>query len=555
MSITNNNKLSENLRNYLKIPRDKLAEKLTVKPAGNDYTRSIDLIKSSDDIIINENVDINVEIPTMKSMSFDYNSTDYPEIISLKQDEKEEDSSNKEHKNYGPYSELQQDLGIMNDQDEQKSDFQSMNESLNDSYLGVPFKYTSLKKEPIGDLLKRYDMQLDDFLKLNPQLKNKEYVEINDELILRKSEIEKPSHVCGNLGGTFKHEVKKFEPIEDILSKCNLTFDEFLKLNPKYIYKEDIQEGDVIVLKENFITSTKSEDKFNPILLKIDEDAYDNFNRNNLFMENKTKIENHINELKRKELIKNYNMDVDENNRDLYIDQILKMIEAKDKKYRSKLPIEDRKYLASLIVKHSLKFKLDPILVACIISKEVNFRYKNNNIFGENGNGMMQVNLGTANDFIKNRAENTAAYKVAPNIIDNLFSQYKDKPKVKSKETGNSISKLTNDIRYDRDNYELNLIMGLSILKEKIRYVALKNPDLSYDEIVRLAVRNYNGNVKTMDEVFKYGGDIQVRDNYHQVVMNNYNKYRVDKLQTVKLASVDIELRNYHQDSDNSSIS
>jgi len=58
-----------------------------------------------------------------------------------------------------------------------------------------------------------------------------------------------------------------------------------------------------------------------------------------------------------------------------------------------------------------------------------------------------------------------------------------------------------------------------------------------------------------MDEVFKYGGDIQVRDNYHQVVMNNYNKYRVDKLQTVKLASVDIELRNYHQDSDNSSIS
>ena len=60
------------------------------------------------------------------------------------------------------------------------------------------------------------------------------------------------------------------------------------------------------------------------------------------------------------------------------------------------------KELSALITKKAIEQKVDPVLIAGIVGQEVDFRYLNDNIYGKNGKGMMQLTSVSIEDLYRN---------------------------------------------------------------------------------------------------------------------------------------------------------
>lgn len=199
----------------------------------------------------------------------------------------------------------------------------------------------------------------------------------------------------------------------------------------------------------------------------------------------------------------NSDMKVDASKRAEYKEAISKMMRAKGVTNSSEI-----EKISSLITDKAISMKVDPVLIASIVGQEVDFRYMSNNIWGVNGKGMMQLTEGTVADLYRCQPGVADCYAGCKNEVLAIMKKY---PTAKS--LYNAICK--------KENYELNLEVGIIIFKGKLEIDYKNNPQRSEQKHVEFAVRNYNGNVK------KKASGREIRDDYRKKIIANYNTHKV----------------------------
>ena len=196
----------------------------------------------------------------------------------------------------------------------------------------------------------------------------------------------------------------------------------------------------------------------------------------------------------------NSDMKVDASKRAEYKEAISKMMRAKGVTNFSEI-----EKISSLITDKAISMKVDPVL---IVGQEVDFRYMSDNIWGVNGKGMMQLTEGTVADLYRCQPGVADCYAGCKDEVLAIMKKY---PTAKS--LYNAICK--------KENYELNLEVGIIIFKGKLEIDYKNNPQRSEQKHVEFAVRNYNGNVK------KKASGIEIRDDYRNKIIANYNTHKV----------------------------
>ena len=203
----------------------------------------------------------------------------------------------------------------------------------------------------------------------------------------------------------------------------------------------------------------------------------------------------------------NSNMPVDASKKAEYKAAIADMIKAKG--VTDKAEIEK---LSNLITEKAIEMKVDPVLIAGIVGQEVDFRYMSDNIWGKNGKGMTQLTYSTIEDLYRLKGANDnnvpSYYRGCKDKLAEIFAKYP-----------------TADELYDaickKENYELNLEVGIAIFKGKMEIDYSTHPERSEQEHIEYAVRNYNGNTE------KRASGIEIRDEYRNKIIANYNSHKV----------------------------
>ncbi len=164
--------------------------------------------------------------------------------------------------------------------------------------------------------------------------------------------------------------------------------------------------------------------------------------------------------------------------------------------------------LSTLITNKSLEMKVDPVLIGGIIGQEVDFRYMSDNIWGRNGKGMMQLTYTTVSDLYRCKPGVADCYKGSRDNVLKIMQKYK---------TPDDLYKAI----CQKNNYELNLEVGIIIFKAKMEEDYVAHPKWSERQHIENSVRNYNGNVE------KRASGIEIRDEYRNKIMKNYDNYKL----------------------------
>ena len=222
---------------------------------------------------------------------------------------------------------------------------------------------------------------------------------------------------------------------------------------------------------------------------------------------NSVPIGTKLNIPEKKPVVINSNMPVDVSKKSEYKAAIADMMKTKGIKDKA-----DIEKLSTLITEKSIEMKVDPVLIAGIVGQEVDFLYMSDNIWGRNGKGMTQLTYSTVIDLYRLKGENDnnvpPYYRGCKDKLAEIFKKYP-----------------TADELYDaickKENYELNLEVGIAIFKGKMEIDYSTHPERTEQEHIEYSVRNYNGNTE------KRKSGIEIRDEYRNKIIANYNAHKV----------------------------